>query len=192
MSGCAAGGASGRTLLLAGMMGTGKSTVGRLLAARLGRAFIDTDAQIEAQRGLSVAQIFAREGEAAFRAAERAVLAALPERGAVVALGGGALLAPEARALARARGLLVWLAAEPDTLLARIAADGSRPLLAGLGEPARLARLRELCAARAPAYAEAELRIDTDGRSAEQVCAVLLGALGEQGCAAAAPPGEAP
>jgi len=176
-----------RTLLLAGMMGAGKTAVGRLLAERLGRVFIDTDAAIEAVRGESVEQIFARAGEAEFRKLEREALAGLPELAAVVALGGGAVSAAENRALLRGKGTLIWLQAEPRTLLERIEPDASRPLLAGLSGSERLARLSELCRARAPSYAHADLRVRTDGRTTEQVCAALLESLGWANSGEAAP-----
>jgi shikimate kinase len=167
-----------RTLLLAGMMGAGKSVVGRLLAVRLSRAFIDTDERIAESAGRSIPEIFADEGEAGFRARERAVLAALPERGAVIALGGGAPVPDENRALLREKGVLVWLDARPETLASRVGEAADRPLLAGLdaaGRSARLARLRE---ERSPAYAGSDLRVETDGRSPEEVCAAVLAALG--------------
>jgi shikimate kinase len=165
-------------LLLTGMMGAGKTTVGRLLARRLGWDFLDTDTCIEERLGLRVSEIFARQGEASFRAAERAVLADLPERSAVIALGGGALIADENRALARAKGTVVWLTADPGTLGERIAPDGDRPLLAGLDAHGRSERLRGLAAEREPAYAEAHLRVATDGCTPEQVCEAVLKALG--------------
>lgn len=173
----------GRVILLTGMMGSGKSAVGRELAERLGVRFVDTDAEIERRRGAAVAEIFRREGEAAFRALERAELAALPSARAVVALGGGALVAAEHRALLPERSILVWLDAEPETLAARLGEADDRPLLAGLSASERTERLRELRAERADGYAEARLRVATDGRSPGQVCDALLAALREE-CAA--------
>ncbi|MCB9176328.1 MAG: 3-dehydroquinate synthase [Caldilineae bacterium] len=122
-------------ILLAGMMGSGKSSVGALLAARLGRPFVDLDAWVVEQAGRSITEIFAVEGEAGFRARERAALAgleALPE--AVVALGGGTLLDPESRARLRGMGRLICLTASPDRLARRLAAAPAleRPLLAPL------------------------------------------------------------
>lgn len=165
-------------ILLTGMMGSGKSVVGWALAERLGWSFIDTDAAIEAKRGLSVAEIFRREGEARFRELERAELAALPEERAVVALGGGAL-AQEADRSALPRGArLVWLDAEPETLAARLGEADDRPLLAGLDSQGRRERLGALRAERACSYGAAEVRIATDGRSPEEVCDAVLVALG--------------
>src|SRR5262245_53982045 len=169
-------------VLLAGMMGSGKSAVGGILARRLGWRFVDTDREIEASAGASVAQIFASEGEPRFRERERDALRALPESGAVVALGGGAVVDARNREILGPKGTLVWLDASPEALAARTGGDGSRPLLAGLDREARTARLRELDAARRPAYAHAALRIDTDGRTPGQVADAILQALrGAQG-----------
>jgi shikimate kinase len=164
-------------VLLAGMMGSGKSAVGGVLARRLGWRFIDTDSEIEAAAGASVAQIFAREGEARFREREREALAALPGSGAVVSLGGGAVVDARNREILAGKGTLVWLDASPEALAARTAADSSRPLLAGLDHAGRVARLRELAAARRPAYAQAAFRIDTEGRTPAQVADAIVQAL---------------
>jgi shikimate kinase len=166
------------TILLAGMMGAGKSSVGRALAQRLGRPFLDTDARIEACSGRSVAQIFAADGEAAFRALERVVLLELPPYHAVVALGGGAIVPEANRAILHERGALVWLDASPETLAARVGEGADRPLLAGMDEPTRVARLAALRDQREAAYASADVRIDTDGRTVDQVCDLVLEALG--------------
>jgi shikimate kinase len=167
-----------RALLLCGMMGVGKTQVGRLLASRLGWEFVDTDERIESGQKRSVARIFAEEGEQAFRALEREVLEQLPGQAAVIALGGGAVVAPENRALLRERGTLVWLDAEPEVLAARIGEREERPLLAGLDAEARVVRLRELRAEREPSYACADLRIATDDTTPQRVCDGLLAALG--------------
>jgi shikimate kinase len=170
-------GEEGRAILLAGMMGSGKTSVGRALARRLGCEFIDTDARIEAASGLSIPALFAREGEAGFRKREREVLAALPERACVVALGGGALVAASNREVLRGKGRLVWLDAGPEELARRVGDDPGRPLLAGLSGEARVERLRQLRQERLEAYASAELRVETGGRSIEEVCDALLRAL---------------
>jgi len=162
-----------RTIWLVGMMGAGKSAVGRALARRLGRPFYDADAEVEARSGLRVAELFAREGEAGFRRREREAIEALAGRPAVVALGGGAVAQPGARERLAASGRLVWLRARPETLLERVGEAEERPLLAGLGAEARLARLRELLAAREPHYAAADLALETDGREVEALAAEL-------------------
>ena len=164
-------------VLLAGMMGSGKSAVGGILARRLGWRFIDTDREIEASARASVAQIFANEGEPRFRERERDALRALPASGAVVALGGGAVVEAGNREILAAKGTLVWLDASPEALAARTGADSGRPLLAGLDREGRIARLRDLAAARRPAYAQAALRIDTDGRTPREVAEAVLQAL---------------
>ena len=172
-----------RSVLLTGMMGAGKSRVGRALASRLGFEFVDTDALVEKAAGMTVAEIFAREGEAGFRKRERAVLAGLPERRCVVALGGGTVVAEENRALLRGKGHLVWLDAPPEVLVERIGDARDRPLLAGLDRAGRIAKLAALAAERAPAYAQAELRVATDGRPVDGICAEIAAALGLGGAA---------
>jgi shikimate kinase len=169
---------SDRSILLCGPMGSGKSSVGRALAAALGWRFADTDADVEASAGLSIAQLFEREGEAGFRARERAALRGLPEARCVAALGGGAVEARENREILRAKGRLVWLDARPETLARRIGADPARPLLAGLDAAGRVERLGELCARRAHAYASAELRVVTDDKDVGEVCRAVLDGLG--------------
>jgi shikimate kinase len=166
-----------RSVLLTGMMGAGKSRVGRALASLLGFDFVDTDALVEKAAGMRVAEIFAREGEAGFRRRERDALARLPERRCVVALGGGAVVAAENRALLAKKGRLVWLDACPETLADRVGEAEERPLLAGLDRAGRVAKLAALAAERAPAYARAELRVATDGRTVEEICAELAVAL---------------
>ena len=166
-----------RCVLLTGPMGAGKSRVGRALAKSLGWTFVDTDAEVERAARMKIAEIFAREGETGFRERERAVLEALPARQCVVALGGGAVVAAGNRRVLGEKGRLVWLDARPETLVERIGEAAERPLLAGLGRGARIAKLAALRDARAAAYGTAELRVETDVRSVEEVCAVILAAL---------------
>jgi shikimate kinase len=172
------------TVFLVGMMGAGKSTVGRALAARLGRRFHDCDAEIEREQGRAVAEIFATEGEARFRALEREMATRWLGEPVVVALGGGAIAQPELRAACLRSGTLVWLRARPETLLARLGEGASRPLLAGLSGAARLARLRELLAAREPAYAAAPLVVDTDASAVEEVVERIARGLSQREAAA--------
>jgi len=164
------------TIWLVGMMGAGKSAVGRRLAERLGRRFVDCDAEVERAAGARIAEIFASEGEAGFRARERAEIESA-EPGAVVALGGGAIAQPgTAERLARG-GTVVWLRARPETLAARIGDAAERPLLAGLAPGERVERLRALLAEREAHYATARIAIDTDaldaGKAAERVAREL-------------------
>lgn len=150
------------TLWLVGMMGAGKSTVGAVLARRLARPFVDTDAEIEREAGRSIAALFAGEGEAGFRRRERRAIGELCGREAVVALGGGAIAQPgmEQR-LARA-GTVVYLRARPETLLGRLGDCRDRPLLRDASPAARLDRLRALLRERAAAYESAAIVVDTD------------------------------
>jgi shikimate kinase len=171
-------GGAERTILLAGMMGSGKSTVGRRLADKLGCRFIDTDEEVEAVAGKPIAEIFARDGEARFRELERTVLDGLPERRAVVALGGGAIVSLENRDLLRTKGVLVLLEARPETLAVRIGTDRDRPLLGDAVGEERVDRLREILDERSDAYATAVLRVPTDGCTVGQVCESVLRGLG--------------
>jgi shikimate kinase len=160
-------------VILTGFMGTGKTEVGQRLASALGWAFVDTDAVIESAAGLSVAAIFASEGEAGFRAREReAVAQACRRPAAVIAVGGGALLDPENRRLLLAAGPVVCLHAAPREILRRIGEAQDRPLLHGdttESDGQRLARIESLLAARRPTYALVPHAVDTDGRTPEEV-----------------------
>ena len=170
-----------RSVLLTGMMGAGKSRVGRALASVLHFDFLDSDALVEKAAGMKIAEIFAREGEAGFRRREREALAGLPERRCVVALGGGAVVAAENRALLAAKGRLVWLDAEPETLAERIGDASERPLLAGLDRAGRIAKLAQLRAERLSAYSEADLHVRTDGLSVDESAGALRAALEQAG-----------
>jgi shikimate kinase len=170
---------------LVGMMGAGKSTVGPRLARRLGRRFLDTDAEIEREQGRSVAEIFAGEGEAGFRALERELVERLRGESAVVALGGGAIARPEVREAVASSGTLIWLRARPETLAARLdRLAASRPLLAGLSPDARIECLRELLAGREAAYACAAFAVDTDEREVDEVVERIARLLAEREAAA--------
>ena len=162
--------ASRSNLYLIGMMGSGKSTVGALLAPQLGLALVDLDAELAAASGMSVAEIFARFGEAEFRQRESSALwqlSALSDH--LVALGGGALVRPRNLKRAQATGRLVWLQATPEELARRIGGAGGRPLLAAQDRQGRVARLTELLAERAAGYRAADFAIATDGRSAAEI-----------------------
>jgi shikimate kinase len=172
-----------RSVLLSGLMGSGKSRVGRALASRLGFAFVDSDRSVEEASGMKVAEVFAREGEAGFRLRERAALEGLPTHRCVVALGGGAVVAAENRRILAGKGTLVWLDAAPETLVERISNAEDRPLLAGLDRAGRVARLTALRAERLSAYAEAPIRVVTDGLELSEAVSAVLAALKEHGIA---------
>ena len=149
----------GRSVALVGLMGSGKTTVGRRLAAALGLPFRDADAEIEEAAGRSVSDIFADLGEPEFRAGERRVIARLVGEGPLVlATGGGAYIDPDTRALLRERAVTIWLKADIDVLVKRVARRDTRPLLRDK-DPAQV--LSALAEKRNPIYAEADIVVDT-------------------------------
>lgn len=155
-------------LILTGFMATGKTTIGRLVAGRLGLPFVDLDDEIERRAGRTIATIFREVGEARFRELEAAALRdALTRPGYVLATGGGALLPADAREEALAAGLVVCLRVTPEEILRRIGDAADRPLLAGAAEP--LARIRALLAEREDAYAAIPCHVETTGKSPAQV-----------------------
>jgi len=162
-----------RSIVLIGMMGVGKSSIGRRLGARLGIPFVDADAEIEKAAGMSIADIFARHGEAAFRSGEARVSARLLNSGPqVLATGGGAVMNPETRALIRERAVSIWLSAEFELLLRRISKRKvERPMLQTT-DPA--ATLRELLATREPIYAQADLTVQSRDVPHDAVVAEIL------------------
>lgn len=174
-----------RHLVLVGMMGVGKSSVGRRVALRLGRQFVDTDKLVEEEAGCSVAEIFATEGEPAFRARENAAVrrALESQPWAVIAFGGGAVLEPTNRGLARECALVVWLQAPAWELARRVSASmrrsggTARPLLAPGRPPEQV--LDEIARAREDAYrATAHVLVDTAGRSPSQAATAVVVASG--------------
>lgn len=168
-------------VVLTGFMGTGKTEVGRRLARATSRAFVDTDNLVEVAAGRSIPEIFATEGEAAFRAREReAVRQAMAVPDAVVATGGGALLDPESRRALLAAGPVVCLTATPEEILRRVGEASDRPLLAGADRDERLARIRALLDARETSYRLATHRIDTTGRSVDDVVGEIRSLVGAE------------
>jgi shikimate kinase len=167
-----------RSIVLIGMMGVGKSSIGRRLGARLGIPFVDADAEIESAAGMSIADIFARHGEASFRSGEARVIARLLNGGPqVLATGGGAVMSPETRGLIQQRGVSIWLSAEFELLLRRISKrKAERPMLQ-TADPA--ATLRELLAARQPIYAQADLTVQSREVPHEAVVAEIIGRLAD-------------
>ncbi len=146
-----------RSIVLVGLMGVGKTTVGRRLAKRLGLDFVDADEEIEQAAGLTVEEIFSRFGEDYFRDGERRVIARLMEgERQVIATGGGAFMNPETRALILENALSIWLDADLDTLVKRVARRNTRPLLKS-GDPAKI--LADLAAVRNPVYATAHIHV---------------------------------
>jgi len=160
-------------VFLTGFMATGKTLVGCALAKRLGRPFVDVDLEIEREAGMSVAEIFGRFGEPEFRARERRALERLCALDtAVIATGGGAVVDSRNRAAMRASGTVVCLTADPDTILGRLGRGSERPLLADA--EGRETRIRTLLGARAAAYGDADLVVDTSRRSAEAVADAIV------------------
>jgi shikimate kinase len=148
-----------KTIVLVGLMGAGKSCIGRRLAARLDVPFVDADAEIEKAAGLSIAEIFEKYGEAYFRDGERRVMTRLLQgEPCILAAGGGAFLDDETRKLIKDKALSLWLRAELDTLVARTKGRSHRPLL-NSGDPRET--LQRLMDARYPVYAEADVAVDT-------------------------------
>lgn len=150
-----------RTIALVGLMGVGKSTVGRRLARRLGLPFSDGDVEIETAAGMSVSDIFDRFGETEFRAGEARVMQRLLHGPRLVlATGGGAVLNPETRATLKSHAVTVWMRADLETIGQRVQRRDTRPLLRG-GDP--MAKLKTLAEARYPLYATADLTVDVAG-----------------------------
>ena len=149
-----------RSIVLIGMMGVGKSSIGRRLGSRLGVPFVDADTEIEQAAGMNIADIFARHGEAAFRSGEARVIARLLNGGPqVLATGGGAVMSEATRALIKERGVSIWLSAELDLLLRRISKrKAERPMLQ-TDDPA--ATLRDLLTTRRPIYAQADITVQS-------------------------------
>ncbi|WP_146345326.1 shikimate kinase [Falsiphaeobacter marinintestinus] len=152
-----------KTIVMVGMMGAGKTAVGRALAARLNVPFLDSDAEIEAAANMTVPEIFSRDGESFFRKKESQIIQRLLQNErCVLSTGGGAFLADSNRRMISQSGVSVWLNADLDTLWNRVRHKDTRPLLK---TPDPLATLRNLYDARVPIYAEADLMVSSDGQT---------------------------
>src|SRR5271157_4656819 len=165
-----------RSIVLVGMMGVGKSSIGRRLAARLGVPFVDADAEIEKAAGMSIADIFARHGEGDFRGGEARVIARLLDGGPqVLATGGGAFMNPATRSVIQAKGISIWLSADVEVLMRRISKRrNERPLLQ-TADPAQT--LRRLLAEREPIYAQADLIVQSRDVPHDAIVADIMKAL---------------
>ncbi|MGV6848961.1 MAG: shikimate kinase [Marinibacterium sp.] len=165
-----------KTVVMVGMMGAGKTAVGRALAQKLAVPFVDSDAEIETAANMSIPEIFARDGEAFFRRKESQVIARLlADRSGILSTGGGAFLAEGNRAMISRQGVSVWLDASLDVLWARVRHKDTRPLLRTADPRATLA---EIYAARVPVYALADLTVASDGRtSIEEMADRVIAAL---------------
>ena len=171
-----------KTIVLVGLMGAGKSSIGRRLAQRLGLPFVDADKEIEAAAGCTIEDIFERLGEAAFRDGERRViLRLLDDPVHVLSTGGGAFMDPKIRARIREVGISVWLYADLELLLKRVARRNNRPLLKN-GNPREI--LSRLIDERYPVYAEADIRVDSADGPPEQTVQKVLEELQRFGAAA--------
>jgi shikimate kinase len=166
---------TGRPIVLVGMMGAGKTTVGRRLANRLGRHFIDSDEEVEKAAGMSMDDIFKLHGEADFRSGEVKVIARLlKEEGLILGTGGGAFVNAETRALVKAKGVSVWIKADFELLFARVSRRSNRPLLK-TADPR--ATLRALIDQRYPIYAEADVTVVSRDVPQDQVASDVIDAL---------------
>ena len=164
-----------RTVALVGLMGAGKSAIGKRLAARLGLPFVDADDEIEHAAGCTIAEFFEKYGEAEFRAGERRVIARLlDEPPHVLSTGGGAYMDPETRALMRTKAITVWLRADLDVLFDRVRKRTHRPLLRQ-GDPREI--LANLMKQRYPIYAEANIVVDSTAQPADRTTEQTIAAL---------------
>jgi len=175
-----------RSLVLVGLMGAGKSKIGRRLAVRLGLAFFDSDPEIEAAAGETIEEIFANREERVFREGERRVIARLLAQPVhVLATGGGAFMDPATRELIRCRGVSLWLRADLDVLVSRVLRRSNRPLLKQ-GDPRAI--LAQLIERRYPVYAEADVVVDSGEGSPEATVSRAIVALAS--CPRASLPAE--
>jgi shikimate kinase len=161
-----------RSIVLVGMMGSGKSSIGRRLAARLGIPFIDADTEIESAAGMSIPEIFEKHGEPYFRAGEARVIARLLDNGPqVLATGGGAVMDPQTRALIGQKGISIWLKADIDVLLKRTKRRNDRPLVE---------KIKDLLPLREPIYAQANIVIQSRDEPHDTIIEEIMGVLPER------------
>jgi shikimate kinase len=166
-----------RSIVLVGMMGAGKSSVGRRLAARLGMPFVDADCEIEARAAMTIPEYFERHGEQNFRSGEARVIANLLNNGPqTLATGGGAFINADTRAAIRRNGISVWLKADYEVLLRRVRRRSDRPMLR-TDNPAET--LRELMAVRDPVYAQADVTIASREVPHETIVNEMIAALAD-------------
>ena len=159
----------GRSIVLVGMMGAGKSSIGRRLASRLGIPFIDADTEIESAAGMTIPEIFEKHGEPYFRAGESRVIARLLDNGPqVLATGGGAVMDPQTRALIGQKGISIWLKADIDVLLKRTKRRNDRPLVE---------KIKDLLPAREPIYAQADIIIQSRDEPHDAIIDEIMGEL---------------
>lgn len=165
----------GRSIVLIGLMGAGKSAIGRRLATALDLPFVDADAEIEAAAGQSISDIFAEHGESYFREGERRVIARLLRGGQMVlATGGGAYMCEETRVTIKDRGMSIWIKADLPVLLARVARRDNRPLLQN-GDPAEI--MQDLMRTRHPVYAQSDLTVESRDVPHDTIVAEIMTAL---------------
>jgi len=159
----------GRSIVLVGMMGAGKSSIGRRLAGRLGIPFIDADTEIESAAGMTIPEIFEKHGEPYFRAGEARVIARLLDNGPqVLATGGGSLMDPQTRALIGQKSISIWLKADIDVLLKRTKRRNDRPLVE---------KIKDLLPVREPIYAQADIIIQSRDEPHDTIIDEIMGEL---------------
>ena len=159
----------GRSIVLVGMMGAGKSSIGRRLAGRLGIPFIDADTEIVSAAGMTIPEIFEKHGEPYFRAGEARVIARLLDNGPqVLATGGGSLMDPQTRALIGQKGISIWLKADVDVLLKRTKRRNDRPLVE---------KIKDLLPVREPIYAQADIIIQSRDEPHDTIIDEIMGEL---------------
>lgn len=162
----------GRSIVLVGMMGAGKSSIGRRLAARLGIAFVDADSEIESAAGMTIPEIFEEHGEPYFRAGEARVIARLLDSGPqVLATGGGAVMDPSTRGLIATKGISIWLNADLDVLVKRIKRRNDRPLVE---------KIKELLPLREPFYAQSDIIVHSRDEPHDTIVDEIIAALPKQ------------